>query len=48
MRTGAATLNTLNNPLGTITMATDIFLGGRMDLDSDRHFKGKLAVRFHI
>ena len=43
MHTGGATLNQLNNALGTITMETDIFLGGRMDLDSDRHFKGKLA-----
>ena len=43
IHTGAATLSTLNNALGTITMDTDIFLGGRMDLDNDRHFKGKLA-----
>lgn len=43
MRTGTATLSTLNRALGTITMDTDIFLGGRMDLDNDRHFKGKLA-----
>eukprot|EP01048_Picozoa_sp_COSAG05_P033150 COSAG05_NODE_13119_length_441_cov_0.771930_2_plen_110_part_01 len=43
IHTGVATLSTLNNALGTITMDTDIFLGGRMDLENDRHFKGKLA-----
>ena len=43
IHTGAAILSALNNALGTITMDTDIFLGGRMDLEQDRHFKGKLA-----
>ncbi len=42
-RTGHATLSSLNTPIGTASLATDIFLGGRMDLNADRHFKGKLA-----
>jgi hypothetical protein len=42
-RTGDPILSHLNAPIGTATLATDIFLGGRMDLNSDRHFKGKLA-----
>ena len=29
--------------MGTITMLTDIFIGGRMDLNEDRHFQGKIA-----
>lgn len=42
-RTGAATTDALSSQMGTITMASQIFLGGRMDLEHDRHFKGKLA-----
>ena len=42
-RTGDAILSHLSSPLGTTTMNTDIFLGGRMDNNEDRHFKGKLA-----
>ena len=42
-QTGQASLSHLNRNLGTITLQTEIFLGGRMDNNEDRHFKGKLA-----
>ena len=42
-RTGEAILSSLTAPINTITMETDIYLGGRMDLNEDRHFHGKIA-----
>eukprot|EP01048_Picozoa_sp_COSAG05_P004636 COSAG05_NODE_257_length_12748_cov_68.067120_7_plen_716_part_01 len=48
--TGLPILSALVDPstgrstaLSTITMLTDIFIGGRMDLNEDRHFQGKIA-----
>jgi hypothetical protein len=31
-------------PSGTFNLMTDLFLGGRIDRDGDRHFHGKLAL----
>ena len=42
-RSGLAVTDHLNAEVGTITMREDLFLGGRMDLQADRHFRGKLA-----
>jgi hypothetical protein len=42
-RSGLAVTDHLNADVGTITMQEDLFLGGRMDLQADRHFRGKLA-----
>eukprot|EP01047_Picozoa_sp_COSAG01_P066636 COSAG01_NODE_9239_length_2510_cov_2.007466_2_plen_549_part_00 len=42
-RTGHPILSHLSSPIGTITMATAIFIGGRMDMNEDRHFSGKIA-----
>jgi hypothetical protein len=42
-QTGKPRLRNLIKPLGTISMQTDIFIGGRMDLNADRHFAGKIA-----
>ena len=42
-RTGLATLSQLGATLGTATLSTDIFIGGRSDLNEDRHYKGKIA-----
>ena len=42
-RTGLATLSQLGATLGTATLNTDIFIGGRSDLNEDRHYKGKIA-----
>ena len=42
--TGQATLSQLGATLGTATLNTDIFIGGRHDMNLDRHFKGKLPA----
>ena len=34
----------LNNPMGNITLGTDIVIGGRADKNGDRHFRGKMAM----
>ena len=34
----------LSTPLSNLTLLTDIFIGGRADMHSDRHFRGQIAL----